>query len=629
MIKISSDVIRRDLESYWRADYANALDEKQRLLSLLNDAAQPGRDRVAAEAAAKSELEALMQRQYGIRAGCRNRAKTYAQRCEENRRRVVEAERELAEAQRQEQRLIDEEVYSRRRVQELEDSPPVDTSNYQGRLEEYRGQLERLDNEIELVERDYKKAQRALEGDETSTQRVEYLARTLEDLQRQRRIKEEPPKNYEYLEQKRDYDTRLESAKEHLRAAEEDRQTATQYVSRLREDLTVYEDAADQLASEPQEDAEKAQAATERLRELEDELQSLQLEMTPDELELVRREAAAERDLTELNAEVERRVEDSFQRFLQGPVGGSGDVEELTVLTARRDEANSLWRAEMEHTRELIEHEEVPDLRQVTAKREVAWRAVTEKENELRSTYGNVELTGDEQRALSELPSEHWTKLRSGQAIKYEDVSDWQMGIGCVLSLPLAAAIAAGISSLLESWTSEPSNGAGIVIFILAVLPSFLLADSVIIAVTPRRQLQPVSRADGRIDVVDTGKKYAEAAAAINHRNETEVLHELKAAAKKLDALWSEKSGAATEHFDRVLPAEVRRSPLSESRELDDAIEDLRGSLLAAALGHEPWPVLNLTPLKAQRHGASPAYDAAWNRWVGRLQEKGLAAFVE
>lgn len=624
MIKISSDVIRRDLESYWRADYANALDEKQRLLSLLNDAAQPGRDRVAAEAAAKSELEALMQRQYGIRAGCRNRAKTYAQRCEENRRRIVEVERELAEAQRQEQRLIDEEVYSRRRVQELEDSPPVDTSNYQGRLEEYRGQLERLDNEIELVERDYKKAQRALEGDETSTQRVEYLARTLEDLQRQRRIKEEPPKNYEYLEQKRDYDTRLESAKEHLRAAEEDRQTATQYVSRLREDLTVYEDAADRLASEPQEDAEKAQAATERLRELEDELQSLQLEMTPDELELVRREAAAERDLTELNVEVERRVEDSFQRFLQGPVGRSGDVEELAVLTARRDEANSLWRAEMEHTRELIEHEEVPDLRQLTAKREAAWRAVTEKENELRSTYGNVELTGDEHRALDLLPAEHWKKLSSGEAIEYEELSDWRMGIGCVLGPALAAAVAAGISSALDAGTGER-----FFLFLLAVLPSYALMTIAMVALAPKKQLRPVPRADGRIDVVDTGKKYTEAVVAINHRNETEVLRERKAAAKKLDALWSEKSEAATEHFDRVLPAEVRPSPLSESRALDDAVEDLRGSLLAATLGHEPWPVLDLTPLKAQRHSDSPAYDAAWNRWVGQLREKGLAAFVE
>lgn len=626
---ISPDVIHRDLELYWRADYANALDEKQRVLSSLNAAAQPGRDRIAAEEESKRELEALMQRQLGIRAGCKNRAKTYAQRCDENRRRIVEAERELAEAQRQEQRLIDEEVYSRRRVQELEDSPPVDTSNYQGRLEEYRGQLERLDNEIELVERDYKKAQRALQDDETVAQRVEYLERTLEDLQRQRRIKEEPPRNYEYLEHKRDYDTRLEAAKEHLRAAEADRRTATQNVSRLRDDLSVFEDAADRLASEPTEDAEKARAATERLRELEEELQSLQLDLTPDERELIRREAAAEHDLAKLNAEIERRVEDSFQRFLQGPVGGSGDAEKLAVLTARRDEANSLWRAEMEHTRELIERDKVPDLRQLTAKREAAWRAVKEKKDELRAEYGNVKLTSDEHRALDQLPAEHWKKLSSGEAIEYEELSDWRMGIGCVLGLALAVAIAAGVSSLLETWTGEPSDGGGILIFFLAVLPSYGVATVLIVALTPKKQLRPVPRADGRIDAVDTGEKYAAAAAAINHKNETEVLQELKAAARKIDTSWSEKSDAATEHFDRMLPADARRSPLSRSRELDDAVKDLRESLLGATLGHEPWPELNLTPLKAQRHSDAPAYDAAWNRWVGRLREKGLAAFVE
>lgn len=624
MMTISPDVIHRDLELYWRADYANALDEKQRVLSSLNAAAQPGRDRVAAEEESKRELEALMQRQLGIRAGCKNRAKTYAQRCEENRRRIVEAERELAEAQRQEQRLIDEEVYSRRRVQELEDSPPVDTSNYQGRLEEYRRQLERLDNEIELVERDYKKAQRALQDDETAAQRVEYLERTLEDLQRQRRIKEEPPQNYEYLEHKRDYDTRLEAAKEHLRAAEADRRTATQNVSRLRDDLSVFEDAADRLASEPTEDAEKARAATERLRELEEELQSLQLDMTPDERELIRREAAAEHDFAKLNAEIERRVEDSFQRFLQGPVGGSGDAEKLAVLTARRDEANSLWRAEMEYTRELIERDKVPDLRQLTAKREAAWRAVKEKKDELRAEYGNVKLTSDEHRALDQLPAEHWKKLSSGEAIEYEELSDWRMGIGCVLGPALAAAVAAGISSALDAGTGER-----VFLFLLAALPSYALTTIAIVALAPKKQLRSVPRADGRIDLVDTGEKYAAAAAAINHKNETEVLQELKAAARKIDTSWSEKSNAATEHFDRMLPADARRSPLSRSRELDDAVEDLRASLLGATLGHEPWPELNLTPLKAQRHSDAPAYDAAWNRWAKRLREEGLAAFVE
>lgn len=629
MITISSDEVRGDIERHWRTEFAEALVEKQQKLASLTEAAQAGRDRVAAEQVRKAELEELIQKQYGISAGCKNRAKTHAQRSEMNRRHIADLERELTEAQRQEQLFIDEEVYCRRRFQDLEDSRPVDTSNYQGRLAEYQERLERLDNEIEQLEREHKEALRALEDDETLAQRVEYLAITLEDLQRKRRLEDIPHENLEFLQQLRDYESRLESAREKHRSAEKDRREAAQTVERHRDDLSFYQDQAERLAAEPEEDARKAEAAERTLRELEDQLQGLRLEMTPNELELLRREAAAERELADLNSEVERRADETFQRFLQGPVGGSPAIEDLAVLTARRREADDLWREEIELARTQIAHNKVPDLQRISADREAAHRAAAAKEKELRAKFGGVKLTNDERNALEAMPAKDFNALRSGQAVTYDDPSDWQMGIGCVLGLALAAAISAGASSLLESWTGEPSNGGAILIFILLAVPSLVVASGLVFALVPKKQVKPVSRDDGRFDAVDTGKKYAAAVSALNHRNERELFEELQAEAAELDKRWAEKSGEAGGHLDRILPAEVRRSPLNESRALDEAAEDFRASLTAAALGQRPWPNLDVAQLKAQRRAGSPTYVAVWDRWAGRMREKGLAAFVD
>lgn len=631
MIRINVETLREQIRDYWFDEFAGEIRSAQDHLDERRAAADAVRKRLAGEEGRKSELDRLIQEQRNIIGGCQFRRKMHPGRLEEAYRRVEQAEREVAEAEQRSQKAEEEESYLRRRRDEIEDLRPVDTTDYEGRVEAYKRRRKLFDEEIADLEQQYNAARKAATDDESQLSVVQHLGLKLEDLRRDQRILEVPEESPGFRLQLRQYEERLGEVKSNHATALVALHDASKELNGSRSSLVYYRSELEKLKSQPERDTQAEADARVALSEYEKELATLRLAPSMEERAKLQAEAQAEADLGAVSARRDAAIQDSAQELEHKT--RKVQLAKLATLTSMRAEAADLWSRAVEAERDFIADDLVPDLAPAKQRMEDAKKRLQARDQEIIENYGSLQLSSEERDALETAftPGERAT-LQSGGELTYIERP------GCLGHfLPVYFGGLAGLGAaagLLRLWspTGEVPDGAkGLAILLVVVLgiAGVWLVTTVWGRLFWRQKVSLQPDEYGVPKLKDSGYKYGLYNRALDHQRELRERNALLDEVNQLRDTWARHNETATNHAERLLPDSATMVPLRSGDKLDAQVAAWNDALLEAAIGTVEWPAIDFFPLQARKRHDSPAYNNAWQGWVARLRKHGLGAFVD
>lgn len=631
MITINADALREQIRDYWHGEFAGEIRGAQDYLEECRAAADTVRERLAGEEKRKSELAQVIQEQHNIIGGCQFRRKMHPGRLEEAYRRVEQAEHEVVDAAQRAQKSEEEESYLRRRRDEIEDLRPVDTTDYEGRVEAYNRRVKLFDEEIADLEQQYRAAKNAAADDESQLPVVQHLGLKLEDLRRDRRTLEVPQESQSFRLQLRQYEERLGEVKSKHATALVAMHDASEELNNSRSSLDYYRRELEKLESQPERDTKAEANARAALSEYEKELSSLRPAPSMEERARLQAEAQAEANLAAVTARRDAAIQKSFLELEHEP--RKVQLETLATLTSRRDAAADLWSRAVEAERQFIADDLVPELAPAKQRLEDAKKRLQARNQGIIENYGSLQLSREELDALEKAftPGERAT-LQSGSEITYIE------NPGCMGHfLPVFFGGLAGLcaaTGLLHLWspTGDVSDGAkrlAMLLVIVLAIGGVWLATAVWGRLFWRQKVSLQPDEYGAPKVKDSGYKYGLYNKALDHQRELREREALLHEVNQLNDTWARHNKAATNHAERLLSDSATVVPLRTGDKLDAQVAAWNDTLLKAAVGTVEWPTFDFFPLQARKRYDSPAYNNAWQGWVARLRKHGLGAFVD
>ena len=629
MIAIGPAPLRSEIRRYWEDQFSAEIQAAQEHLSKAEGAANEVRGRLAAEEERRTQIEQLIQEQQNIQGGCQERRRHYPERLESARLAVADAERALAAAEERASKAAEDEAYRRRRVDEIEDMRPYDTSDYEGRMEAYNRQMSNFDREILDLEKTYKEAQNAAAEDASKSSIADHLWLSLEDLKRTQRTLEVPHENTAYKQQLRQFEERLREAESNRAAAFVEMHDASEDLESARTVLSHDRRRLDELEAEPELDVKRETEAREAEAELLTELEGLQLAALPHEQNALRTETVAQTRLDKIRARCEAAIQESVDRLEQET--RQSQLDQLALLTGERDTVAELWHHEVASERERIAAENVPELAGAKEQLDAKERELSRQKSGLRHRFGSTELSEKESNALANsFTPKDWEILKSGGELAY--IRDRGF---LELFLPVYFGGILGFAALAGLWRlifGESQEGFSTGFFVLMI--ALFVGTGVYIGVKSTGWLfyrQRVSLAPGERDlrqVNDPGGKYWLYNQAVKHAH---ALSDLRATETEVDRLaetWSGLNDVAFAYAERMLPDTESAVPLLGGAELDADVADLSRTILMSAVGDGAWPHIDFELLQAHKQGATVHYNNVWDRWSANLRRRGLGVFV-
>lgn len=632
MITISKNDVYSRISDSVDKDFDGEVRKAENYLRARSTEADKARARLQSHRDRKTEIEAEIQTQLGIQAGCQNRRKTYQERVFENQRRQIDCDATLADAQYRARSAAEQQLYARRRADELEMSVPVDTSNHDREMEEYRRRQSVMKAEIDSLAKKHREAVREARRDEEFVSIANHLQLELDKLMRQQRLDVAPVENDAFKQQQQKHEMLLEEARSASAAASAALRDAEEAVDHARQAAAATREEAESLASEPERDKASENHAMQRELELREEMASLQLDWTPGEEKIVWREIDAQSGLNAVLMDRFDAAEACRRRFDEAEVSRSGQLQDLEVLTGHRKEAESLWEKARNSEVARITAEAAPNLENVEKELATARFQRDEQRNRLRERFGTLALTEEENEILTGTFSEEDRHvLESGGELTYRPELSFSDHFFNIFFGGLAGLCAfAGIIEWFQ--IEEPEQGwqlllSGVSLIVLCII-GIGIVELVTEALRGERKVWIEKDDNGLPQLRDTGLKYRSYERALRHQGEYAVLEGLKKKVAGLEAEVATLSSIAEEKVNTTLPATADKSPLDTHPELDSMVEHWNSQLLAASRGHGPWPEIDPSKLKARRADSSPGYSAVWNRWRDELREEKLEAFL-